>query len=373
MKKKEVLSENGISEARGKSRRWLIIPATLLLLMLLAVLSIVIFIKQNFNYNYNEITSKPDELGFEEVINEKTVNIALFGIDTRNQSSFKGLSDSIMILSINTKTREIKLISVMRDSFVPIEYNGKTTYSKINSAYSKGGPELAIKTLNTVFALDISEYATVNFFGMADIIDTLGGVEVTLTQSELTHVNAGVREQCKYKGISAEPYLVSESGVQHLNGIQAVAYSRIRYTANADGTSNDYGRTDRQRYVLSRLFEKAKTTEKTKYPELIKKLMPYCETSLSYTEIFNLATSVMLKSPTLKETRVPDTEYTMKAPKTSAGSIVYYDLNFAAKLIHAFIYDGTTPEEYIEKNGIEKNDWYKNGYTPPVFDGEDAE
>ena len=108
-----------------------------------------------FDYNYNNITGKPEDLGFESVINKKIVNVALFGIDSRKVDSFKGLSDSIMILSLNTETKKVKVISVMRDSLVPITYNGKTTYGKINSAYSKGGPELAIKTLNTIFGLDI--------------------------------------------------------------------------------------------------------------------------------------------------------------------------------------------------------------------------
>ena len=138
-----------------------------------------------FNYNYNNITKNPDDLGFESIINDKVVNIALFGIDTRDPKSFKGLSDSIMIMSLNTETKKVKLVSVMRDTLVPITYNGKTTYNKINSAYSKGGPELAIKTLNTVFGLDISEYATVHFYGMSDIIEAVGGVDVQLMEGEL--------------------------------------------------------------------------------------------------------------------------------------------------------------------------------------------
>lgn len=356
-------------QKKKKSRKtWIIIPIILLLLIALAVVSALIFVKQYFNYNYKEITSKPEELGFEEVIEEKTINIALFGIDSRSEKSFSGRSDSIMILSLNTGTKEIKLISVMRDSFVPIDYKNKITYNKINSAYAKGGPELAVKTLNTVFGLDISEYATVNFFGMADIIDALGGIEVEVTKSEVSFINGGVAEHCKYSGEDTEKNKINSAGKQLLNGVQAVAYARIRYTSNAQGTSNDYGRADRQRYVLNQLFNKAKTIDKSKYPALIKAAMPCCETSLSYTEIMDLAIKIMLQSPTFEETRVPDTDYTMKAPKTSAGSIVYYDLNFAAQLIHSFIYDDVKPEDYIAANGVQKNDWYNKGFKPPVFE-----
>lgn len=365
--KKEInIPQNETTEEKQeKVRKWPFILLAVVFLLGFLVITGIWYFKSNFDYNYNEITKVPEQLGFEEVIEEKVINIALFGIDTRNEKSFKGRSDSIMIMSLNTKTKQIKLISVLRDSFVPVDKASGTVYTKLNHAYSMGGPELAIKTLNKVFDLDISEYATVNFSGMADIIDAVGGVDVDVTESEVKYINGGVSEHCKILGIK-EPskYYISSSGRQHLNGIQAVAYSRIRYTANASGTSNDYGRTDRQRYVLGQLFNKALTLDKSQYKPLIKALMPCCETSLSTTEILDLALKVLTSSPTFSETRVPSTDYTMRAPTTSAGSIAYYDLNFAAKLIHAFIYKNITPSDYIAQNGVEKNNWYINGYAP---------
>lgn len=342
----------------------------LIFLCILTALAIVItafgiiYVKKNFNYNYNNIST--EKLEANEPTSENIINIALFGVDTRAEESFSGRSDSIMILSINKSSKEIKLISVMRDSFVPIEKNGKTQYTKINSAYASGGPELAIKTLNKVFALDITEYATVNFSGMEEIIDAVGGVEVTVTEDELSYLNAKIGQEAKKYGGNKEDYKIT-AGKNNLNGIKAVLYSRIRYFANAEGTSNDYGRTDRQRLILEQLLKKATKMDKTRYVELISALAPCCETSLSYTEILNLATKVLLSSPTFKESRVPLIEYTMKAPQTSAGSIVYYDLDFAANIIHAFIYDNITPEEYIKSNGVSKNDWYASGYKPPVI------
>ncbi|MBR7133842.1 MAG: LCP family protein [Clostridia bacterium] len=367
------------SENEKKGKKW---PWIFTVLIILAVIAAIIgitaavamrFIKKNFNYNYNEITSKPEDLGFEEVVDDRIVNIALFGIDTRNENSFSGRSDCVMIMSINTKTDKVKLISVLRDTLVPIDKNGVTAYNKLNNAYASGGPERAIKTLNTVFGLDISEYATVNFSGMAEIIDAVGGIEATVTQNELSLLNSGVYEHCNILDLEYNDYKLEAAGTQHLNGIQAVAYSRIRYAATAEGTTNDYGRTDRQRYVLGQLFKKATTLEKSQYMGLIRALMPCCETSLSYSEIFDLAVDVLLQSPSFSETRIPDTKYTMKAPNAGVGSIVYYDLGFAAKLIHAFIYDDITPEAYIEANGTEKNDWYSTGYTPPVFNHEDKQ
>ena len=336
-----------------------VVSMVLVFAIALGVLRIV------FDYNYNAITRNKDELGFENVIDKKIVNIALFGIDTRDTKSFKGLSDSIMIISLNTETKKIKLISIMRDSLVPIN-DGKTTkYTKINSAYSKGGPVLAIKTLNTNFGLDISEYATVNFAGMSKIIDAVGGIEATLTDGELDvygyenghRVNWGlnglISDQCGYLGISSKGMFITKGGTYHLNGVQAVAYARIRHAANAEGTNDDYGRTDRQRYVMEQLFNKAITMEKSQYVTLAKAMIPCCETSLSYSEIMGLAFDILLKSPTFEQTRVPQFEYQM-----SSRSYVYYDLDYAGKLIRAFIYDDIKPEEYMETYGIEKNDWY---------------
>ena len=259
----------------------------------------------------------------------------------------------------------------MRDTLVPINHNGITTYGKINSTYSKGGPELAIKTLNTVFGLDISEYATVNFYGMVDIIDAVGGIEAELTAAEVVSakknkaINFCVQEICQNLGKKSEEYYITKPGVHHLNGIQAVAYSRIRYVANIWGTNNDYGRTDRQRYVMEQLFNKALTLEKSQYIKLAKSLIPCSETSLSYSEIIGLAFDILLKSPTFAQERMPQQEFLMTSPNTSAGSVVYYDLAFAQKLIHSFFYDDITFADYIAENGIEKNSWYKGGNRRP--------
>ena len=357
------------------------ITATALLLVLAIAFGVV---KVIFNYNYNSITKDTDKLGFENVIDDKIINIALFGIDTRNESSFKGNADTIMVLSLNTITHEVKIISLMRDTLVPIPMDSGTKYGKINSAYSRGGPELAIKTINSNFGLDISEYATVNFFGMADIIDAVGGIEVELTSAEVASayynskaLNGCIKEVCKQMGISPDQYYITTSGVHTLNGIQAVAYSRIRYVANIWGTNNDYGRTDRQRYVMNQLFNKATTLKKSQYLDLIQSLIPCCETSLSYTEIFNLAVSIFLQeSPSFSQARLPDSSYLMSAP-SGYGSVIYYDLDFGKDLVHAFIYDGISFDDYVAQNGVTKNDWYyeifgNHGYVSDDDDDDDT-
>ncbi len=352
-----------------KGQKALLITLTSILLILATAFGVLL---KMFDYNYNKINT--DDLGFENVIDEKIINVALFGIDTRSVDSFKGNSDSIMVLSLNTATKKVKVISIMRDTLVPITYNGNTVYSKINSAYARGGPELAIKTINSIFNLDISEYATVNFFGMVDIIDAVGGIDAELTENEVVPkgqfrfaLNGCISEICNKSGKDPSKHYITEPGKYHLNGIQAVAYSRIRKVSNIWGTTDDYGRTDRQRYVMEQLFNKAVKLDKKNYVKLAKALIPCSETSLSYNEIMGLAFDILLKSPTFEQMRIPMTEYLMPSPNTPAGSVVYFDLDYAAKIMHAFIYNNITPEEYMETNGIEKNDWYRQkvGYYTP--------
>lgn len=321
-----------------------------------------------FPYNYNHITSDKDELGFSGIKDKTIINVALFGVDSRDENVFSGNTDSIMILSLNTKSKKVKIFSVMRDTLVPMEHDGKKYCGKINSAYLKG-PEHAIKTLNQVYDLDISEYATVNFFGMVDIIDAVGGITATITKDELEwkgrnrpNLNNCMDEICKEKELDPQKYYIKESGEQTLNGVQAVAYARVRHCTSAWGTRDDFGRTDRQRHVMQGLFNKAISMRKTQYISLVKALIPCTETSLSYGDIMGLATSVLLGSPSFEQFRLPPSEHQaeilMKGP-SGFGSIIYYDLDYMAALVNAIIYKDESFESYIAKHPIEKNNWYR--------------
>lgn len=349
--------------SRRKTWQKTLLIGTTAIILILAIL--YGYIGRVFDRSFND---DKDNLGINKVIDDKIINVALFGLDTRGVNSFSGNSDSIMILSINTKSKKVKVMSVMRDSLVPIERNGKTTYSKINAAYGWGGPELAVKTLNQNFNLDISDYATVNFYGMVDIIDAVGGIEATITEDELYDkgpekpgLNGCMGEICKYLGLNVNKYKITKAGTQHLNGVQAVAYSRIRYCKSVWDTSNDYGRTDRQRHVMQELFNKATKLKKSQYISLANALIPCTKTSMSTSEILSIAASVLLNSPQFEQYRIPQNEFLMPAPSGSFGSVLYYDLDFVSKLIHGIIYDDMTVESYIEANGIGKTPWYKAG------------
>ncbi len=347
-----------------KKKRAIVISLMSLLLVLTIALGSVIgvFIWMTSDYNYNSEIDNNEEFQQIVPIDENIVNIALFGVDTRNTKSFKGLSDSIMILSVNKGTGDIKLISVMRDTLAEIPKDSGTVYNKINSAYSFGGASLAIKTLNLNFGLDIKEYATVNFTGMADIVDAVGGVEIDVLEKELNAkdgLNDCIRAQAEAAGIkNIQPLLVKKAGKQVLTGIQTVGWARIRAVSSAFGTANDYGRTDRQRYVMEQLLNKALAMKTTEYPSFIKKVLPFVETSLSYGEIIDLA-KVFSKDIDFTQTRIPQSDYVITAPKIQGvGSTVYYNRDFAKDIIHSYIYDDISQEDYLNNNEIVKKGWY---------------
>lgn len=348
----------------------IVVVAVLLVVGLLAGVGYLILPK----YRYKPVPDAASDLGIDETdvqFDKKIINVALFGLDSRKPDTFTGLSDCVMILSLNTETKQVKVFSVMRDSLVPIRRNGTVSYNKLNSVYQFGGSTLAIKTLNECFGLDISEYVTVNFYGLAHIIDAVGGVDVTLTQEEVTArgtthqsgINDYIDEICQYMGEDARSNRITTAGTQHVNGIQAVAYSRIRYVKNTWGGVDDFGRTDRQRYVMEQLFNKALTLSKTQYVSLAKALLPYVETSLSYRETLSLATGILLKSPTFEQMRIPRYEFVMDPPHGTWGSAVYYDLDYASRVIRAVIYDNMTIDQYEELHPVEKNDWYAKRKT----------
>ncbi len=307
-----------------------------------------------------------ENLAFTDVIDKNVINIALFGIDTREVGDFSGKSDSMMILSVNKTHNKIRLVSVMRDSLVPYEHKGKKGYTKITELYAFGGPELCVKTLNQIYGLDISEYATVNFFGMKDIIEAVGGIDAEITPDEIDpksyrNINSIIQEVCESLQIDPAPHYIHSTGKMHLNGIQGVSYARIRFGRNIWGSNNDFGRTERQRYVMQELFKKALAMDITSYPNLIKKLAPHVKTSLSNNELVSLA-GYLVDKPTMEVSRVPSDEYIINADFRGTGaSTVYYNYNYAGKVLRAFFYEGITPEDYMAQNGVDKTSWFPGG------------
>lgn len=212
-------------------------------------------------------------------------NVALFGLDSRGKSLGKGnRTDTIMIASINNKTKKVKLVSVYRDTM--LKQNGEH-YDKANAAYSVGGPEMAVNMLNENLDLNIQDYVSVNFLALADVIDMVDGITVKLTDEEVVHMNNYCVETSKVTGKKYKRIEPEVAGTYKLNGVQAVSYARIRYTSGGD-----YKRTERQRLVLQKTANKLKKQDLATINKIIDKVMPEVSTSFTTKEILSLATGV---------------------------------------------------------------------------------
>ena len=247
------------------------------------------------------ITKDKTELGISEETKSEAgiTNIALFGVDARDYDggTFAGRSDAIMVMSIDNVHHKVKLTSIMRDVRV---YMGDGSpydsgYDKLNHAYMYGGPEQAIRTINQNFGLDIQDYVTVNFASMAKIVDAFGGVNIDLTEDEISEINknmyalAAESPESMAGDVSTYAPLSAGEGVL-LNGDEAVAYGRIR------AIDNDNGRVERQQEVLSALLSKASSISKLEYPSIIQQLAPLCETSLTFDKMIGYSSAALAGS-----------------------------------------------------------------------------
>lgn len=260
----------------------------LVLMILLAILvgGIFWFIHDKLA-KLQQVEIKEEELGISNEVSTNLSgyrNIAIFGVDSRDNNLDKGnRSDCIIVASINNKTKEVKLISVYRDTYVQIEGHG---LDKITHAYSYGSAPLAIKTLNTNLDLNIKEFVTVNFDSVAEAVDQLGGVSITIdSQEELKYLNSYIDETAQVTGKSNAK--VTATGKQTLNGVQAVAYSRIRYTSGGD-----YKRTERMRTVIEAMANKLKTKSIGEMNRFIDFILPKVYTNITAGDVFALLPSV---------------------------------------------------------------------------------
>ncbi|MDO5293381.1 MAG: LCP family protein [bacterium] len=209
-------------------------------------------------------------------------NIAIFGVDSRESDLTSATrSDTIIICSINKKTKEVKLSSVYRDTLVKIN----DSYSKINAAYAKGSYELALTTLNTHFDLNLKDFVTVDFSAVANIVDKVGGVEIKIESDEIKALNKNIKD-CN-KLLKTESPEIKKAGTYTLDGTQALAYARIRKTAG-----NDFRRTERQRTVIKAILTKAKDTSVVSLVGIVNDMLPQVATSYNLADLLMLAKDV---------------------------------------------------------------------------------
>ncbi len=329
--------------SKKKSRRGLKAVIAVLLVLVLGLAGFGGYYGVTLYYQLKDNSLDADESGLgidtEDMLlndtdNSSITNIALFGVDQRDGEKCR--SDAIMIMSVDKKHNKIKVVSVMRDSYVAVEGHGMT---KICHAYYYGGPTLAIKTLNQTFGLNIQEYITVNFNELAQIVDAVGGVNISIKEKEIYYLNKNLREQAKYDNFTAKDYYVTAEGTQRLNGQQAVAYARIRKS------DSDFVRTDRQRTVLRQLFNEALDMNPLRYPEFAKQFLQVCDTSLDFSDCISLA-GIMVRKPEFVDLRLPVDEDLISGNYYVNGvSYVYYDTAATAEKLRDFIYNDVIPGE----------------------------
>ena len=209
-------------------------------------------------------------------------NIALLGIDSRADDYGLGnRSDCMMIASINQETNEIKLISVYRDTYVYVMENGTKRLDKITHAYSYGGAQNTLKSLNEAMDLNITEFVTVNFDAVIAAVDSLGGVYIDIDESEIKYVNDYIDATSESSRVKSSH--ITHSGRQKLDGVQAVSYTRVRYTAGGD-----YKRTERMRTVVEAMLSKAKTLGIGQLNSFADTILPKIRTNISTSEIWGL-------------------------------------------------------------------------------------
>ena len=208
------------------------------------------------------------------------MTIAVFGVDSRDGNVHKGTNtDVIMLCNINRDTGEIKLVSVFRDTYLNTSSGG--TYNKINSAYANGGAEQALAALNRNLDLNIEDYVTFNWKSVADGINMLGGIDgIDISKAEFRYINSFITETVQKTGVPSTQ--LKSAGVQHLDGIQAVAYGRLRLM------DTDYARTERQRLVIQKAFEKAKQADLGLLNRILLMEVEQVETSLSFSDLTSL-------------------------------------------------------------------------------------
>lgn len=271
--------------------------------------------------------------------NSKLETFAIFGVDSRSNQLGKGTrSDSIMVASVDHTTEKVRVVSVFRDSYVDIKGHG---LDKVTHAHSYGGPDLAMDTLNRNFDLKIDHYITVNFGNVAEVVDDLGGIKMQVTSEEVKYINHYIDEINKVdKTHSAH---ITKAGTYQMDGTQAVAYSRIRYT-----TGGDYKRAERQRTVLMEIFEKAKTKGTTQLMGIVTKMIAKIDTNYATDDVTDLLSYMA--------------QYTIDDSKAVPGKLwggkidgVWYavpvTLENAAQDIHKYLYG---QENYNVSNTVKE-------------------
>lgn len=342
------------SQKRRKRRKTILIIEVIVLLLLLAAL--FLWLKVGL-INWDDLKDlKTNDLDAEtqELLDDYTT-IALFGVDNRSTGNYDtGNSDSIMICSINNNTKEVKLVSVYRDTCLDVD--GDETFRKCNYAYNHGGPQSAIEMLNRNLDLNIQKYVSVDFYALAEAVDALGGIELDITDEEASYMNGTGGYIAMTAEITGRKGGNVSVGHQTVNGVQAVAYCRIRYTAGGD-----FGRAERQRTVLEQMVAKLNGAGIGDLNNLVDAVFDDIGTNFTMSQIISMASS-------MKDYQLAGTAGFPFAKRTgnfgSQGSLVVpCTLESNVKFLHAYLFDNKDAQLSDELRKISDDIENYTGYT----------
>ncbi len=281
-----------------------------------------------------------NDLGIETAEYGEVRNIALLGIDSRQDNDI-GRSDAIVVLTVDKKHKKLKLTSIARDTYVSIDGHSK---DKLTHAYAYGKSQLAVKTLNQNFDLEITDYVTMNFFELANVIDYIGGVTVDVDEKERIELNKNIFPEMR-GGLGRDCPDLTVSGLQTLNGPQAVCYARIRHI------DSDIERGNRQKEVLMAMFTKVKSMNPLKLPTVAEMILEECTTSLNANDIISLGTWAIINSPEFEQLSIPNDNIPSSGKRINGAWCFVYDLELAKREIHDFIFEENfySPEAVAER------------------------
>lgn len=319
------------------------------------------------NPSNGDLSINAEELGDETIeIMSGYEDVALFGVDNYfNGHADSGNSDVIMIASINNDTKEVKLVSVYRDTFLDTDVQRDTSpnFHKANRAFAIGGAEQARNMLNASLDLDIENYITVDFKVVTDVVNLLGGVEIDVDAAELKYINHHIDTTARATGDT--PVHLTSTGLQTLNGTQATAYARIRSTAGSD-----FARAERQREVINEVVKKAKKTDLPTINKIINQVFPEICTSYTNADIIRLAAS-MFSYELVDSTGFPFSKYPARLGGKLGDVVMCADLENNVRALHRYLYNDTN---YVPSaTVINYSNLIKNNYGITIEHGDNPE
>lgn len=333
-----------------------ILLSAFLLLILVSSLSVYLlfsnlFKKSNSVVYTNKITDEEKEINDSNKhldVETKTKNILLIGVDKR-EGEDTGRTDSIMIATVDPENSNVKLTSILRDTYVEIPEHG---YNKINAAFAIGGVELLSRTIKYNFNITLDNYITIDFLNFQNVIDSIGGVNVDVKDTEINEINKYIKEVN-----GTDSTLLSISGMQSLNGQQALSYSRIRYVGNSD-----FERVERQKRVMSASLDKVKNMTALEYPKFLSSIYNSIDSDMTLANIITMGNTVyQMKDLQIQNLRIPSDDNITLGDiyiGSDKASVVFPNLQATTEEVLNFIYPGqdfstvTVPDNSVQRNKL---------------------